>query len=162
MFYNQNEAKCYVPKIKKEMEKLEEKGEIQAVSSSKGAYALWILLSKPFNRNIGALGFVGLVPGFYLYAGNAYGNGGIRARILRHLGPKKSLHWHADSLTEFGQIKKILSVPFGQECNLVNLVQSTTDSTYPIPKFGSTDCQNCVAHLLFISEQTTEFLKKVL
>ena len=101
------------------MAKLENKGEIQTVPSLKGAYALLILLSKPLYRNIGALGFVSLVPGLYLSAGNAYGNGGFRARILRHLRPKKSLHWHVDALTEYGNIIKILSVPFGQECNLV-------------------------------------------
>ena len=154
-------ANCYAPKIKKEMAKLENKGEIQTVPSLKGAYALLILLSKPLYRNIGALGFVSLVPGLYLYAGNAYGNGGIRARILRHLRPKKSFHWHVDSFTEYGNIIKILSVPFGQECNLVKLVQSTTDATNPIPKFGSTDCQNCPSHLLFIPAHKTQFLKKI-
>ena len=139
----------------------EEKVEIQKVPSLKGAYALLILLSKPFNRDIGALGFISLIPGLYLYAGNAYGNGGIRARVFRHLKPKKSFHWHSDSLTEFGSIKKVLSVPFGQECNLVKVIQSATNATYPIPNFGSTACRNCPSHLLFIPAHTTQFFKKI-
>ena len=147
-------------KLKKDG-KTRKKGETPAIPSLKGAYGLLIELTKPFNRKIGAFGFVGLVPGFYLYAGNAYGYGGINGRIRRHLKAKKSLYWHADSLTVFGHIKNILSVPFGQECNLVKIIQSTTDATYPIPNFGSTDCQNCPSHLLFFSTGKTQFLKKI-
>ena len=79
--------------------KTSKKGETQIIPSLKGAYGLLIELSQPFNQKIGALGFVGLVPGFYFYAGNAYGNGGINGRLRRHLKPKKSFNWHADSLT---------------------------------------------------------------
>ena len=37
--------------------------------------------------------------GHYLYAGSAYGPGGIRARAARHLRRDKSRRWHVDWLT---------------------------------------------------------------
>ena len=39
-----------------------------------------------------------LLPGTYLYVGSALGPGGLAARVLRHLAPRKTLHWDIDFL----------------------------------------------------------------
>jgi len=42
-----------------------------------------------------------LLPGYYIYIGSAFGPGGVRARMLRHLRADKPKHWHIDYLREF-------------------------------------------------------------
>ncbi len=45
-----------------------------------------------------------LPPASYVYIGSAWGPGGLRARICRHLGcrPRRSLHWHIDRILASG------------------------------------------------------------
>ncbi|MBL6935253.1 MAG: GIY-YIG nuclease family protein [Alphaproteobacteria bacterium] len=89
-----------------------------------------------------------LVPGRYLYAGSAKGAGGMRARVQRHLRPKKSLHWHVDYLTRKGRITGVALLPGGDECQIVSGLLRQADIAAPIPGFGSSDCRQCVSHLL--------------
>lgn len=105
-----------------------------------GAYALIIELS---GRSCG-----GLAPGRYLYAGSAWGPGGIRARVRRHLRSTKSLHWHVDRLTTAGRVTGVIPVPGGRECAVVAVVAEMPGVTVPALGFGSSDCRACAAHLL--------------
>ena len=51
----------------------------------RGAYALVLRLAHETRLDIATLGRPLLPAGLYLYAGSAWGPGGIRARVRRHL-----------------------------------------------------------------------------
>jgi len=65
-----------------------------------GTYALILHLSKKLERiEIGKLGRFAFDAGFYVYVGSAFGPGGLKARLQRHLRTDKPLHWHIDLLS---------------------------------------------------------------
>ncbi len=86
-----------------------------------------------------------LVPGRYIYAGSAYGPGGLKARVSRHMRRAKRCCWHIDQLTKIGNVLGVWAFPGGIECDLVEM-----NSAVPVPivEFGSTDCKRCRSHLL--------------
>jgi Uri superfamily endonuclease len=88
-----------------------------------------------------------LPPGWYLYAGSAYGPGGIAARVARHFRRDKPRHWHIDALTGAAALHA-LSFPGGRECDLVARLRAQPDFRAPVPGFGSSDCRTCESHLL--------------
>ena len=126
-----------------------------------GAYAILIRLSRPLNTAIGALGAVKLPRGEYLYLGSAYGPGGLRARIKRHLRTEKRPHWHVDHLTMVGNVIAVLAVPGGRECGLVNRALDHAGVTAPIAGFGSSDCHRCPAHLLRIATDGEDVIARL-
>lgn len=70
---------------------------LSTIPAESGSYAL--ILHLPENRRIivGALGAHDFGSGYYLYAGSAFGPGGLHARVRRHLlGGRR--HWHVDYL----------------------------------------------------------------
>ncbi|MFQ6019018.1 MAG: DUF123 domain-containing protein, partial [Kiloniellaceae bacterium] len=64
-----------------------------------GAYGLLLALERPCAFETRLLGPLVLAPGRYLYGGSAWGPGGIRARVARHVCDDKRLRWHVDHLT---------------------------------------------------------------
>ena len=117
-----------------------------------GAYALSLRLHTTLRLPIARLGRPQLRAGRYVYCGSAYGPGGLRARILRHLDEEKQPHWHIDHLRRSAVIDGILSVPGGGECDLVRRLAAQWGSSVPVPGFGSSDCRRCAAHLLRIAD----------
>ncbi len=113
-----------------------------------GAYVLIIDNARAIALDIGALGAKTLPAGRYAYAGSARGPGGIRARIARHLRADKKPHWHIDRLTECATIVEIQAYPDGRECDLMAQLLTRPGARIPIPGFGSSDCRNCVSHLV--------------
>ena len=81
----------------------------------------------------------------------AYGPGGLRARISRHLSKEKPIHWHVDQLTSQAETRAI-ALPGANECDLVSALLETGKFTTPLRGFGSTDCRNCESHLLVITQ----------
>jgi len=118
--------------------------------SAPGAYSLVITLSEPLELSIPRLGQPVLSTGLYIYCGSAYGPGGIAARVTRHLRRDKSAHWHIDHLTNTGKIVDVDSWPGGAECDIVDHLLKVYHSTTPISGFGSSDCKQCISHLLSI------------
>jgi Uri superfamily endonuclease len=117
---------------------------------ARGAYLLIIVLANPIALS-GRFAGQTLGSGRYLYAGSAYGPGGIRARVGRHMKQDKKIHWHVDQLTACAASLKAVGVADGNECALINDLQSTYGMTAPLPGFGSTDCTKCVSHLICIN-----------
>ena len=66
-----------------------------------GTYALILQSRSNETIRVGRWGQLELKPGYYLYVGSAFGPGGVRARISRHLRANKPKHWHIDYLREF-------------------------------------------------------------
>ncbi len=89
-----------------------------------------------------------LAGGFYVYAGNARGPGGIAARLARHLRPGKTLHWHIDHLSAAHPVVAAARLPAGDECAVIAALGRRPGVTAPAPGFGSSDCAQCPAHLL--------------
>lgn len=110
-----------------------------------GAYALVLWLERQIVlRNAqGAL-----EKGAYVYAGSAYGPGGLGARLARHLGRPRAIHWHIDQLTVAAHAKLGFPQPGGTECAIVQRLMDTGEFTQPIHGFGATDCRACASHLL--------------
>ncbi len=123
--------------------------EIGAIGSERGAYLLAVHLPRTVNLN--RLGR-SAEPGFYVYAGSAYGAGGIAARLRRHMRPQKAVHWHIDRLTVKADCMAALAVPGGDECALVEALLSGGRFKVAVRGFGSSDCRRCEGHLLVKSK----------
>ncbi len=110
-----------------------------------GAYLLLIELTKVTDVQLSNKGSASLVPGRYLYAGSAYGPGGLKARIARHMRPAKVQRWHVDQLTKNNGVRGAWIFLGCNECDLADM-----NSALPVPivGFGSTDCKRCRSHLL--------------
>ncbi len=72
------------------------------IPAHRGAYLLLIELTKATDVRLSNKRRASLVPGHYLYAGSAYGPGGLKARIARHMRRAKVQRWHVDQLTKTG------------------------------------------------------------
>jgi Uri superfamily endonuclease len=59
---------------------------------------------------------VSLVPGRYIYAGSAYGPGGLKARVSRHMRRAKRSQWHIDQLTKTGKVGSLQTYGFATSC----------------------------------------------
>lgn len=93
-------------------------------------------------------GAAALPPGVYWYAGSAYGPGGLKARLGRHLKADKKVRWHVDRLTTDPAVEVgFLAFPGARECALIRALL-TAGAEVPIPRFGSSDCPVCPSHLV--------------
>jgi Uri superfamily endonuclease len=108
-----------------------------------GAYMLVIGLAEPIRVTIRGHTWR-LESGRYLYCGSAYGPGGLRARVGRHMRCGKPVRWHVDQLTERGRVCGALIFPGRHECALAARLSHLP---VPIPGFGSSDCRGCTSHL---------------
>ncbi len=124
----------------------------EPLSREPGAYLLLIELAAPLALEIPRFGAAILPPGRYAYGGSAYGPGGLRARIGRHLRADKTPRWHVDRLTAAGQVVGVRAVPGGRECALLRALLELPGTSVPIPGFGSSDCRACPAHLVALPQ----------
>ena len=124
----------------------------EPVSSGPGAYVLLIELGAPLALETASLARAVLPAGRYAYCGSAYGPGGLKARISRHLRQDKAQRWHVDHLTAAGRIVALRAVPGGRECELLDRLLAAPGTSVPLPGFGSSDCRRCPAHLVALPE----------
>ncbi|MDK2896825.1 MAG: hypothetical protein PWP04_945 [Candidatus Atribacteria bacterium] len=103
---------------------------------------------------VGKLGRFQFNSGYYLYVGKARRN--LRARITRHLNPKKKLHWHVDYLLTKARVEKFLLFEGDEECRLAYSLGMVPGVSLFIPGFGASDC-NCPGHLFYIEEKKEDF-----
>ena len=120
----------------------------EALPNVPGAYLLDLVLGRRATLAIPALGRPSLPPGRYLYAGSAWGPGGIRARVGRHLRRNKARRWHIDHLRARAPVRAFAALPGAHECDLVEALRALAEVSVPVPGFGSSDCRRCPAHLL--------------
>ena len=127
------------------------------LADTPGAYALVLRLARDTRLDIATLGHPVLPPGLYLYAGSAWGPGGIRARVGRHLRHPKSRVWHIDRLTEAAAVEDVIAFPGARECAIVAALPG---AGVPVPRFGASDCRRCKAHLLAVDRRLVAALDK--
>lgn len=121
--------------------------EIPPLPQGVGAYILLIHLKTSLILDLPRLPSDSVDPGWYAYAGSAYGPGGLKARLARHERKKKRLHWHIDRLTVHARPHAIPIVD-GNECVIVSALLASKRFHVSIPGFGNTDCRKCRSHLL--------------
>ena len=91
--------------------------------------------------------------GNYIYVGSAFGSGGIRTRVKRHLKRRKKLHWHIDFITSHDSFEFIDLMVFEDmriECKIAQLLSLFL---VPVDGFGCTDC-SCSSHLFRLPDNT--------
>ncbi len=113
-----------------------------------GAYLIVVELTQSCVVTLRRRPPVTLPPGRYAYCGSAYGPGGLRARVTRHLKQEKPIRWHIDQLTATAPVIDIRLLPGGNECDILRQLNRRTGVGIPIPGFGSSDCAGCPAHLV--------------
>jgi Uri superfamily endonuclease len=119
-----------------------------------GTYVLALWLEAPADISIGRLGESRFPAGWYLYAGSAFGPGGLPARLTRHqrhFASGKRAHWHVDYLRErtvwggaWGS-----SAPQRLECTWAAALHHLPGARIVVPGFGASDCR-CLSHLVHV------------
>lgn len=127
--------------------------DLEAIPAAGGAYAILVRLRIPWRPGIRTLADRTLPAGLYTYCGSAHGPGGLRARVVRHLRPNKTVHWHVDRLTAAARIEGVAVSIGGSECDLVSAFMAR-GATIVLPGFGSSDCRRCPAHLMMMPDDT--------
>jgi Uri superfamily endonuclease len=117
-----------------------------------GTYVLIILVEAPLCLQIGRLGLYDFPGGYYTYVGSAIG--GLDGRLNRHLRSDKCYHWHIDYLLKSARIEEVWYTYSGQrlECIWNRTIARLTGATYPVHKFGASDC-HCFSHLTHFAVQ---------
>jgi Uri superfamily endonuclease len=118
------------------------------MTSDPGTYALLLRADAEQDIEVGALGVMPVEPGTYVYVGSAFGPGGLRARVGRHVRGDGALHWHVDYLRAVTTLETVWYThdPNRRECTWAEILRSLPDATVPLDGFGASDC-NCPAHL---------------
>ena len=121
----------------------------------KGTYIIAIYVLENSVINIGALGEIEFIEGYYLYIGSAMGNKGsttLENRVKRHVSDSKDkkIFWHIDYLLANINciITRLYLIPSLKrlECIIANEVSQI--SVQRINNFGSSDC-DCLSHLYY-------------
>lgn len=113
-----------------------------------GTYLLVMRLKTAGEIKVGALGEIPFSAGWYLYVGSAFGPGGLQARVMRHLSPRKKPFWHIDYLSSRTNVVEcwITEAPSRLEHRWAEVLLSLESNYVPVPGFGSSDC-SCCSHL---------------
>ena len=100
---------------------------------------------------VGALGPMPLYRGWYLYAGSAFGPGGLGARLRRHLQTDKTKHWHIDTLVAHCALVDIWYRCASRDLEHIwaQTLLSHQDTVIPLAGFGASDCR-CSSHLVWL------------
>jgi len=132
---------------------VETRNALTTLKSAPGTYALVLGSIIRGLIQIGSLGNLQVVPGFYVYVGSAMGPGGIRARVSHHLRPAPRRHWHVDYLRTRVDVKQIW-VTYDRESaehRWAKCFSTMRGASLPMPGFGSSDC-SCPAHLFLFKQ----------
>ncbi len=118
------------------------------IEARSGTYVLILKAARPKKISVGQLGTFMFPAGFYMYIGSAFGPGGLRARVGRHLRKFKNNRWHVDYVSsEIHIIEVWFSVlEHRQECHWAALFSSMNGVSLPVNRLGSSDC-SCRTHL---------------
>lgn len=122
-------------------------GRCTVMRAETGTYALILRSASRTRVDIGAWGRMYVEPGYYIYVGSAFGTGGVRARVLRHVRRAKTCHWHIDYLTESCTP---VAVWHSHERERLEhdwaRILCDMSGMSPIKGFGCSDCK-CYTHL---------------
>ena len=129
-----------------------------------GTYALILMSDSERLIEIGKLGQLLLQPGYYVYAGSAFGPGGIKARIGHHARISQRPHWHIDYLRSALLPDEVWYSYDSErhEHRWADTFRHLKGATLPLAGFGASDC-SCKSHLrLFSTKPTVERFREKL
>ena len=123
---------------------------------SGGCYSILMRVDKKINLNIGRLGMIYFLPGYYTYTGRA--RKGLIARIQRHAKKRKTCRWHVDYLTSAGgvRIMEIIvhDIDSEKECEVNQFLCTLPSARIYAPGFGASDCKKRYGtHLVYFPER---------
>lgn len=116
-----------------------------------GTYVLLLYVKTQLRLEVGALGVVTFLEGFYLYVGKAKKH--LRKRVERHFAKEKQCRWHIDYLTSSHLVDVIAAFILPLEASECVTVRELARSwRAPLVKgFGNSDCPaTCDSHLLYL------------
>jgi len=115
-----------------------------------GTYSLVFQSSLERLITVGKLGQLRVKPGFYVYAGSAFGPGGLAARVAHHGRLSGCPRWHIDYLGLSNNLEEVWYTydPIHREHQWIEIIDSLKGSSIPLVGFGSSDCC-CQSHLYF-------------
>lgn len=119
------------------------------MTSDPGTYVLVMKAPDEGEAIIGKLGTIRFEGGWLLYVGSAFGSGGLRARVGRHLRDSKTLHWHIDHLLAEVDVSEVWwTDDDGRwEEAWAEALRGMADARLPLRRFGAGDCR-CEGHLV--------------
>lgn len=122
--------------------------------SNKGSYALILRCDRSESILIGQLGQMRLQTGFYIYAGSAFGPGGVNARLRHHYQIAANPRWHLDYLRAGCEPMEhwFTHDPERREHDWAATLLTLPGFNAPMQGFGSSDCR-CKTHLAFSAQQ---------
>jgi Uri superfamily endonuclease len=114
-------------------------------------YAVIFELERCASLRVGALGTFPLLPGCYIYVGQA--RRGVRQRVARHFRWEKRQRWHVDYL---GQVATPVECWLDEaaenvECRWAAALASLPAAARPVARFGASDCR-CPGHLVYLPQ----------
>ena len=138
--------------------------QIDTLKTQPGTYALVLYCRISRKVKVGKRGFISLIPGYYIYVGSAFGPGGLRARVQRHIRKSTKKHWHIDYIKWFTRPLEIWYSynPMIREHQWAEIFNRSKQTRILMKGFGSSDC-TCTTHLFFqkTRPQSRIFVKKV-
>lgn len=130
------------------------------IPSAGGCYLLVLACGTERTVPIGRLGALRLRPGYYVYAGSAFGPGGLAARLGRHLGTPARLHWHIDYLRSHTvPVEFWTGEGLRREHRWAALLSTLVGAAIPLAGFGASDC-GCRSHLVFFEQRPSAHLSR--
>ena len=118
--------------------------------ANEGVYVLWLYLPQTCSITIGKLGKFPFEQGVYAYVGRAQRN--LEQRVARHRRLDKKFHWHIDyfrAKADFLGATLFFDHTRDKECWLVRELMRIPTSLFPVPGFGSSDCE-CGSHFVYL------------
>lgn len=124
------------------------------IPDERGTYALLLQSTHRQSLGVGRLGILDVRPGYYVYIGSAFGPGGLRARVTRHVSTAKRKRWHIDYLLDVAKpIEMWYTVGTEkQEHTWAKAIARLPGASVPMQGFGASDCC-CKSHLFYFAER---------
>ncbi len=119
-----------------------------------GTYVLVLECAQPGDVVVGRLGRLEVREGYYVYIGSAFGPGGVRARVARHLRADIRRHWHVDYLRERARVVEVWyrEEAVRREHEWAVAVGGMRAAEVARRGFGCSDCR-CETHLFYFPRQ---------
>jgi len=123
---------------------------MQEISSRSGTYVIVLRADDTRQLTVGRAGTLTIKPGYYLYVGSAFGPGGLRARVGRHLAGSGTCRWHIDYLRAATEAVEawVLTGDEKMEHRWAAMLADASGVETPMPGFGASDCR-CRTHLFY-------------
>lgn len=117
-----------------------------------GTYVLMFSCKLPASMTVGRLGLISLNSGYYAYVGSAFGPGGIKSRVGRHVEKSKINKWHIDYVRNYMELTEVWFTYHKDkvECDWARVLTSL-GGVCPVKKLGSSDCR-CESHFFRYDE----------